>query len=367
MAFKGKVRSKTTYICHRCSSDKKVPKKFSAGNQMIPSSIPNELQDLTQIEEMLIARVLPIMNVYAKPGGQRGFSGHCINLQQQVSELAQSLPRYPKHVSLLLVTMNGKDNAFKDVIVRRSKVQEARIWLIQNNPHYTNVTLNLDSLQPLPENGVPDDLQTLETNETEFHNIETNANTSDDSDEDQLINNETKTSSFLPHNENEKLEKDAILSEIGTGKMNWPTIEDNPLNEYSISGLATLAFPSLFPDGKGDPTNLCLHRDVPFNERIKHLLKFPETINGKFYFRFASHPRFSYWVLNMIQRKRTMQQTAVFFKQNPGEAHLTLEELRNMANKKKSQLFMAKICSKHHWKLSILVQIATRSKINHRI
>ena len=123
--LKGKVKSKNAYICQRCSSDKKIPKKFSAGNQMIPSCIPNELQDLTQIEEMLIARALPIMNVYVKPGGQRGFSGHCINLPQQVSELAQSLPRYPKHVSFLLVTMNGKDNAFKDVIVRRSKVQQA--------------------------------------------------------------------------------------------------------------------------------------------------------------------------------------------------------------------------------------------------
>ena len=68
--LKGKVKSKNAYICQRCSSDKKIPKKFSAGNQMIPSCIPNELQDLTQIEEMLIARALPIMNVYVKPGGQ---------------------------------------------------------------------------------------------------------------------------------------------------------------------------------------------------------------------------------------------------------------------------------------------------------
>ena len=48
---------------------------------MIPSSVPNELQNLTQTEEMLIARALPIMRVYIKPGGQRGYSGHCINLQ----------------------------------------------------------------------------------------------------------------------------------------------------------------------------------------------------------------------------------------------------------------------------------------------
>ena len=156
-------------------------------------------------------------------------------------------------------------------------------------------------------NGVPDDLQTVETNEKEFENIKTSTNTSDDSDKYQPINNETKTSSFLPCNENGKLEKDAVLSETGTGKINWPTTEDKPINEYTILSLPTLAFPTLFPDGKGDPTNPCLHRDVPFNERIKHLLKFAETtVNGKFYFRFASHPRFSYWLLNVIQRKQTM-------------------------------------------------------------
>ena len=58
---------------------------------MIPSPVPHELQGLTQIEEMLIARALPIMRVYIKPGGQRGYSGHCINLPQNVKELATSL------------------------------------------------------------------------------------------------------------------------------------------------------------------------------------------------------------------------------------------------------------------------------------
>ena len=41
-----------------------------------------------------------------------------------------------------------------------------------------------------------------------------------------------------------------------------------------------MAFPTLFPDGKGDPTNQSLLREVPFQERIKHLLKFAE-IDGK--------------------------------------------------------------------------------------
>jgi hypothetical protein len=48
----------------RCSRDKKSPQKFSSQNSMIFSSVPHELQNLTQIEEMLIARALPIMRVY---------------------------------------------------------------------------------------------------------------------------------------------------------------------------------------------------------------------------------------------------------------------------------------------------------------
>ena len=76
-----------------------------------------------------------------------------------------------------------------------------------------------------------------------------------------------------------------------------------------------MAFPTLFPDGKGDPTNQGLLRDVPFQERIKHLLKFAEIIDGKWVYRFANHPRFSYWALNMIQRKRILQQSGVLWRE----------------------------------------------------
>ncbi len=88
-----------------------------------------------------------------------------------------------------------------------------------------------------------------------------------------------------------------------------------------------MAFPTLFPDAKGDPTNQGLLRDVPLQERIKHLLKIAELIDGKWVYRFANHPRFSYWAFNMIQRKRILQQSGIFLKQNPGEAHLTIDEL----------------------------------------
>ena len=47
---------------------------------MVPFTVPNELSGITQVEEMLIARALPIMHIYLKQGGRRGCSEHCVNV-----------------------------------------------------------------------------------------------------------------------------------------------------------------------------------------------------------------------------------------------------------------------------------------------
>ena len=163
--FRPKIANQ--YQCSRCTNDKQQPKKFSKENDMIPSLVPSQLAGLTQVEEMLIARALPIMRVYIKPGGQRGYSGHCINLPQNVGELAHSLPRYPKDLSVIVVKMKGKDNSFKDVTVRRQNVADALDWLINNNPYYKDIIINNDSLNSLPLHGVPQDLLSIETENLE--------------------------------------------------------------------------------------------------------------------------------------------------------------------------------------------------------
>ena len=314
---------------------------------MIPSSVPNELQNLTQIEEMLIARALPIMRVYIKPGGQRGYSGHCINLPQNVTELATSLPRYPKDLAVIIVKVKGKDNTFRDVTVRKQKVHNALVWLINNNPHYSELTIDEEALNSLPENGVPPDLMTVETDD----DIVSDDNCSpdvgpptDNPSEDIVYNGSTEMSSFLPVGEQQQQEIEAVRNQLSENEpMLWPSVENEPLNEYQVSHLATMAFPTLFPDGKGDPTNQGLLRDVSLQERIKHLLKFAEIIDGKWVYRFAKHPRFSYWAFNMIHRKRILQQSGIFLKQNPGEAHLTIDELCEMAASNNANVFMSKV------------------------
>ena len=287
---------------------------------MIPSSVPNELQSLTQIEEMLIAHALPIMQIYIKPGGQRGFSGHCINLPQNVTELATSLPRYPKDLGVIIVKVKGKENTFRDVKVRKQKVHDALVWLINNNPHYSELGINKEALNLLPANGVPQDLITVETDGDIVSHEDCSPDTdplTDNPSKDIVYNESNEMSSFLPVGEQQQQEIEAVRNQLSESEpMPWPSNNNGPLNEYQVSQLATLACPTLFPDGKGDRTNQGLLRDVPFQERIKHLLKFAELIDGKWVYRFANHPRFSYWAFNMIHRKRILQQTGIFLKQN---------------------------------------------------
>ena len=59
--------------------------------------------------------------------------------------------------------MKGKGTSFKDVIVRRHKVEQALQWLIKYNPQYRSIKLDNTTLNSLPVDGVPTDLQVIET------------------------------------------------------------------------------------------------------------------------------------------------------------------------------------------------------------
>ena len=66
-------------------------------------------------------------------------------------------------------------------------------------------------------------------------------------------------------------------------------------------------------------------------------------MNGKWQYRFAAHPRFAYWAFNMLQRHRLLSQGSIFLKQNPGESHMSVEELKAMLNSNSYSVIMSKL------------------------
>ena len=118
----------------------------------------------------------------------------------------------------------------------------------------------------LPENGVPPDLMTVEADDDIVSDDTCSPDVglpTDNPSEDIVYNGSTEMSSFLPVGEQQQQEMDAVKSQLSKNEpMSSNSTENEPLNEYQVSYLATMAFPTLFPDGKGDRTNQGLLRNV---------------------------------------------------------------------------------------------------------
>jgi len=149
------TQPKYSFTCTRCKRDKGQPKRFSSENDMDPGPVPECLQNLSQIEEMLIARACPIMCIYRKHGGQRGYKGHVINFPQNIQSFLNKLPCNVSELPMIVVRRHGAENTHKDFQIRRDRVLAALQWLKLNNPCYNDIIIDLTSIASLPVDGVP--------------------------------------------------------------------------------------------------------------------------------------------------------------------------------------------------------------------
>ena len=215
---------------------------------------------------------------------------------------------------------------------------EALSWLKTNNPFFKDIEIDRNLIQSLPENGVPEELRYLmDDNEFSVHvqneRPPQEPVVSANSSVEELVLGSSSTS-FIPMPQRQRKDGDAIQDAVNkVDPLDWPATEGNALNEFKTDGLASMAFPTLFPYGKGDPTNRARQHDASLAEAFKHLMRFAEMLtNGKFEWRFATHPRFPYWALNMKQRHQLLSQANIYLRQHPADAHMSIKELKTMVN-----------------------------------
>lgn len=121
--------------CRRCSADKRPTKMFSHENKMDPGMQPPELQNLTIVEQQLIARISPCLNVYMMRHGGIASSGHCVRFPQEVNEPAEIFPRLPSEIEIIKVCKHGRNETSKDFKVSRSRIEKALNWLKKTIQH----------------------------------------------------------------------------------------------------------------------------------------------------------------------------------------------------------------------------------------
>ena len=216
--------------------------------------------------------------------------------------------------------------------VRREKVLTALQWLQCHNPFYSDIVINFPNLNKLPEDGIPEQLSVL---------LQESSN---DLPVDEPSEETTNSSSFLPIPLQTTTEDVGIRSIINqSDPFTWPSIDNHPINEFKTSGLATLAFPTLFPYGTGDPTCSARQHTITFANGFKHLIRYAEVVDGRNQWRFASHLRFPYWALNMKMRHQLISQTSIYLHHHPADSNLTVEYLRDMVGRLDSHHLMSRL------------------------
>ena len=187
---------------------------------MDPEIVLSCLEGMTQIEEMLIARASSKMTVYKKHGGQRGYSGHVLNLSQDFQQFLNKLPPRVSALPILHIKRTGTNNTEARFRVRRAKILQELLWLQKNNPFYQHIVIGYNNVLILPTDGIPDDLQTLtsDSDATSTTNKDTAGDVTPANEEDNI------STSFMPRSENVQREEEAIRLTIdGQDPLDWPS------------------------------------------------------------------------------------------------------------------------------------------------
>lgn len=258
-----------------------------------------------------------MMSVYRLPHGQYGYSGHVVNLPQDVASFVNTLPRQPSSLDIIVVRKESSTNSHHDFRVRRSKIVNALQWLLANNKYFQNITVDSNVISNLPED---DDF-------THIHTVTVSAEVPDDvesmiQETDPYNTNLSRT--FVPGLYRTLTEQENVQQSLhqSTSTLMWPNRGSSPVNEFTSEGYFSCSFPTLFPTGAAEFLGARIN-NVTIGNYFKHLLLYDDG-------RFAKHCRFRYFALNTEMRWRALQTGRVYVRQNLEDAHLSVEQLRDM-------------------------------------
>ena len=253
---------------------------------------PNVLKIRTNIEEMLIARVNPVLQVTHARGGQYKYTGHTISFPQEISSIARLLPRKLEDLELVIIHRTNLQGNNYECYANKNNVLNALHYKIRNDPYYKDIEIDHDALNLLPET-TTDISYMIKNLPIQCQNSQaTNDNETTLTDDMDLQH----TTSFIPKLPNGERELHTIKTLLGftTNQpeiLPWPEIYNSPINEYNTEGLLTMAFPTLFPTGCALPLQTRT-KLVFMNEYALQLLRYYDNKYGKH--------RFHYYIYNLI-------------------------------------------------------------------
>ena len=310
----------TLELCSSCARglQRQSLPKHALANRLYVGPVPVELQDLTMVEESMIARARAkswIVKLQeqdpdtASPTVQRGLKGHTIIYPQKPDELATMLPPpVSETLTFICVIFAGSSrltgewlrNKAKPLLVRREKVRNALVWLKANNPLYKNIEISGENLGALPEcDMLPYHVEHVEDCEAQEVLVSRYDNTNE---QPNAAASETHFESVVvadvdAHTPANQLRAAAVRHAKTQGK---PFVQvahgSSPVNEFFNVGLFPMLYPTLYPYGCGGFEDRTRVKRISMKEHAKYLF----SLHDK---RFQTHNSFLFTVFNILQRR----------------------------------------------------------------
>ena len=316
-------------VCHACFlRDKRNQSPFlmSADNNMDPGELPAHLPELTQVEEMIIARSHVQMMVHRYRGHQYHYTGHCVSFMQNTVRTVDVLPNLPSELDVVVLRPSDQvmqddpryQRQFRsDFRVRKGRVITWLRFLREHHPDYQYITISPDRINALP---VDDDVSSSFTSILDRGPVQEG--------HDQPVSAELpppNSQSMVPNLNITATEIDMIVQEI-TGRkpsppnLPAPSIRMTPIDEASSKDrIFAMAFPTLYPTGQAD-FNTPRLRKVDLNDYAQHLMRFHDG-------RFGQHPRWRFFVFNILMRRKANSSARFYVSKASGLKDMTREEL----------------------------------------
>ena len=325
-------------LCHDCANSLRrgnVP-ALALANRTFLGHVPEQLKDLTPVEESMIALCRAKCCVVqlkeenegqSIPFNQRGMKGHIIIYPQRPERIATVLPpTIDDIVTPICVIFVGsspptaewlKEKA-KPLSVRREKVRNALIWLKRHNQLYKDILIDNERLDRIPTDTIlpfhvqhvlPNDAQDILTSRYDASvSLENDASTEDQSPDIPFQNVViTDVDGHAPSNE---LRAAAIrhVKKKGGAYVQIPH-DPSPVNEFNNPALFPSIYPTLFPYGIGGFEDKTRKTRLSFKRHIKHLFNLSDR-------RFQEHYSFLFTAFNILQRRQVLLHTSLKVKKS---------------------------------------------------
>jgi ATP-dependent DNA helicase PIF1 len=315
-------------ICHRCflrdTDNRKrsvAPFLMSAENNMDPGTIPGHLPELTQVEEMVIARAHIQLLVKRVRGHQYHYTGHCVTFLQNIVRTVDVLPNLPEELDIVLLRPPenlADDTRYQqqfrtDFRVRRGCVLAWLCFLKANHPDYRYITISADRIAALP---VDDDVSSSVVCITD----DTLGLDGPEGPTDAPPNTQSVVLSLDQDTTEANLILEGITGRRPPSGLPAPSIQHTPIDEASgRERILSLAFPTLYPTGRAD-LNTPRLREVPLKDYARHLMSWHDQ-------RFARHARWRFFIFNMYMRQKARSTARFYVSRTADIKDFTREEL----------------------------------------